>query len=59
MIAVTEDLRSRGIDLVITTMGVDTSTAAGRFFYNVIGAVAEFEARADQGAHAGIPLTSS
>jgi DNA invertase Pin-like site-specific DNA recombinase len=43
LIAVAEDLRSRGIDLVITTMGVDTSTAAGRFFYNVIGAVAEFE----------------
>ena len=32
-----------GVDLVITEQGIDTSTAVGRMFFQILGAVAEFE----------------
>ena len=36
-------LQERGIDLVVLDQGVDTSTAAGRMFFSVLGAISEFE----------------
>jgi DNA invertase Pin-like site-specific DNA recombinase len=36
-------LRERGIDLVVTSQGIDTSTPAGRMYFSVLGAIAEFE----------------
>ncbi len=34
-------LRERGVDLVVLQQGIDTST--GRLFFQIIGAIAEFE----------------
>jgi DNA invertase Pin-like site-specific DNA recombinase len=36
-------LDSRGVDLVVLDQGIDTSTAVGRLFFQIIGAIAEFE----------------
>lgn len=36
-------LQERGVDLVVLEQGVDTSTAAGRMFFSVLGAISEFE----------------
>ena len=38
-----EDFRRDGIDLVITTMNVDTSTPMGRMFYVIMAGFAELE----------------
>lgn len=34
---------ARGIDLVVLDQGIDTSTAIGRMFFQILGAIAEFE----------------
>lgn len=36
--------RAAGVGLVILNLGVDTSTPSGRMVFNMVGAVAEFEA---------------
>lgn len=36
-------LHTRGIDLVVLDQGIDTSTAVGRMFFQILGAIAEFE----------------
>jgi DNA invertase Pin-like site-specific DNA recombinase len=36
-------LQDRGVDLVVLDQGIDTSTAVGRLFFQIIGAIAEFE----------------
>jgi DNA invertase Pin-like site-specific DNA recombinase len=36
-------LQTRGVDLVVLDQGIDTSTAVGRMFFQILGAVAEFE----------------
>jgi DNA invertase Pin-like site-specific DNA recombinase len=43
LIALSRDLQARGVDLVVLDQGVDTSTAAGRMFFQILGAIAEFE----------------
>ncbi len=36
-------LHARGIDLVVLDQGIDTSTAVGRMFFQILGSIAEFE----------------
>ncbi|GGN71908.1 recombinase family protein [Nocardia rhizosphaerihabitans] len=33
----------RGVDLVVMDQGIDTSTAVGRMFFQILGSIAEFE----------------
>jgi DNA invertase Pin-like site-specific DNA recombinase len=43
LIALATDLQTRGVDLVVLDQGIDTSTAVGRMFFQILGAIAEFE----------------
>jgi DNA invertase Pin-like site-specific DNA recombinase len=43
LIALSNDLQTKGVDLVVLDQGIDTSTALGRMFFQILGAVAEFE----------------
>lgn len=43
LIELSKDLDRRGVDLVVLDQGIDTSTAVGRLFFQIIGAIAEFE----------------
>lgn len=43
LIALSDDLQKRGVDLVVLDQGIDTSTAVGRMFFQILGAIAEFE----------------
>lgn len=36
-------LQARRVDLVVLDQGIDTSTAVGRMFFQILGAIAEFE----------------
>ena len=43
LIRITEQLQAKSIDLVVLDQAIDTSTAAGKLMFHMIGAVAEFE----------------
>lgn len=43
LVMLTEELRERGVNFRSLTDSIDTSTAAGRFFFHVMGALAEME----------------
>ncbi|MFL6057114.1 MAG: recombinase family protein, partial [Actinoallomurus sp.] len=43
LIALSKELHERGVDLVVLDQGIDTSTAIGRMFFQILGAIAEFE----------------
>lgn len=43
LVTLIEDLRSRGVNFRSLTDSIDTSTAMGRFFFHVMGALAEME----------------
>ncbi|MCY0924364.1 MULTISPECIES: recombinase family protein, partial [unclassified Streptomyces] len=43
LIDLAKELQARGVDLVVLDQGIDTSTAVGRMFFQILGAVAEFE----------------
>ncbi|MBV9380062.1 MAG: recombinase family protein [Streptosporangiaceae bacterium] len=42
LIQLTKELERRGVDLVVLDRGIDTSTALGRMFFHILGAIAEF-----------------
>jgi DNA invertase Pin-like site-specific DNA recombinase len=43
LIDLSKGLQPRGVDLVVLHQGIDTSTAVGRMFFQILGAIAEFE----------------
>jgi DNA invertase Pin-like site-specific DNA recombinase len=43
LIELAKVLQSSRVDLVVLDQGIDTSTAVGRLFFQIIGAIAEFE----------------
>jgi DNA invertase Pin-like site-specific DNA recombinase len=43
LIECSNDLAARGFDLAVLDQGIDTSTALGRMFFQILGAIAEFE----------------
>ncbi len=43
LITLSKDLQARDVDLVVLDQGIDTSTAVGRMFFQILGAIAEFE----------------
>jgi DNA invertase Pin-like site-specific DNA recombinase len=43
LIELSKLLQQRGVDLVVLDQGIDTSTAVGRMFFHILGAIAEFE----------------
>jgi DNA invertase Pin-like site-specific DNA recombinase len=43
LIELSDRLQSQGVALVILDQGLDTSTSIGRMFFQILGAIAEFE----------------
>jgi DNA invertase Pin-like site-specific DNA recombinase len=43
LIELSKLLHQRRVDLIVLDQGIDTSTAAGRMFFHILGAIAEFE----------------
>ena len=43
LIDLSNTLQGRGVDLVVLDQGIDTSTATGRMFFQILGSIAEFE----------------
>ena len=43
LLALADDLRERGIDLVVLRQHIDTTTPAGRLVFHVLGAIDEFQ----------------
>ena len=43
LIDISAGLQARGVDLVVLDQGIDTTTAVGRMFFQILGAIAEFE----------------
>ena len=43
LITLSNGLQGRSADLVVLDQGIDTSTAVGRMFFQILGAMAEFE----------------
>jgi DNA invertase Pin-like site-specific DNA recombinase len=43
LIAVTELIRQRGADLVSLQEGIDTTNSAGRLYFHILAAIAEFQ----------------
>jgi len=39
---VSKDLQERNVDLVVLDQGIDTFTAIGRMFFQILGSIAEF-----------------
>lgn len=43
LIGLSKQLQSKQVDLVVLDQGIDTSTPVGRMFFQILGAIAEFE----------------
>ena len=43
MLQIVEEWRNLGIDFVVSTLGMDTSTASGRLVFGILAQIAEFE----------------
>jgi DNA invertase Pin-like site-specific DNA recombinase len=45
LIDLSNTLQARAVDLVVLDQGIDTSTAVGRMFFQILGAIAELSTR--------------
>ena len=43
LMALSKQMQAKQVDLVVLDQGIDTSTAVGRMFFQILGAIAEFE----------------
>ncbi|MDJ0465354.1 recombinase family protein [Streptomyces sp. H27-C3] len=43
LMELSKQLEADGVDLFVLDQGIDTSTAIGRMFFQILGAIAEFE----------------
>ena len=43
LIELSKQLQAKHVDLVVLDQGIDTSTAIGRMFFQILGSIAEFE----------------
>lgn len=43
LIDLSNELRARGVNFIVLDQGINTSTPAGRMFFHMLGAIAEFE----------------
>lgn len=43
LVALVKDLGEKGVDLVVTTQGIDTSTPGGKLVFHIMASLAEFE----------------
>jgi DNA invertase Pin-like site-specific DNA recombinase len=43
LMQLSNQIESRGVDLVVLDQGIDTSTPIGKMFFQILGAIAEFE----------------
>ena len=43
LIELSNELQRRQVDLIVLDQGIDTSTAVGRMFFQILGSIAEFE----------------
>jgi len=43
LMALSKQLQAKQVDLVVLDQGIDTSTAVGRMFFQILGAISEFE----------------
>src|SRR5947209_7669524 len=43
LIELSHQLQGKQVDLVVLDQGIDTATAVGRMFFQILGAIAEFE----------------
>jgi len=41
--AISQELQTKGVDLIATEQNIDTTTPTGRLMFNMLGAIAEFE----------------
>jgi DNA invertase Pin-like site-specific DNA recombinase len=57
LIALSKELQVRDINLVVLDQGIDTATAVGRMFFQILGAIAEFERYPDVGITFVMPTT--
>jgi len=42
LITILEELHNKNVDLIVSSMNIDTKTASGKLLFNIMGAVAEF-----------------
>lgn len=50
LIELSRELQERGVGLVVLDQGIDTTTAVGRMFFQILGAIAELVRRGLAGA---------
>jgi len=41
---IAEELRGKGVDLIVLNQNIDTSTPTGKLFFDMLASIAEFEA---------------